>query len=346
MRGIKSHPWFILLAFWPWLAQGETIYQCIRADGKKYATNFPCPDKEGKVTVMKSPRAPAGEEKIPLLAEGRRGQYWIEVTINDNLTQKFLIDTGANQLLIPQSVVDKLTASNALSKSDYMQPTTATMADGTSKTFPVIRLNSIRLGNRYLKNITALVGQNYAMPLLGTSALDRLGNWSIDKEAGELVIESSSKDMDKSHNGTITYCQNLLSSLESRREEVSSLKEDNQSDAKELQKKIDQLKEREKLLKQERKEITSHTPHQVTAWNQKVSAFNKDQKDLQEEINQFNKRQEKRKTQSSSHLNEGKEQIKIFNQKCAGLPYQDYQGAWKEFPTFVEKTAQNQQATP
>jgi clan AA aspartic protease (TIGR02281 family) len=112
---------------------------------------------------------------IPLSKEG--GVYHIKATINGEIPLKFVVDSGAADVVLPEYVAQTLFANGSLERSDILGKSTYTFADGGTKTGTVINLKSITIGNVTIKNIRAsiLSGDNTAL-LLGQSALKNWGN--------------------------------------------------------------------------------------------------------------------------------------------------------------------------
>ncbi|MEO5332172.1 MAG: retroviral-like aspartic protease family protein [Magnetococcus sp. YQC-5] len=128
------------------------------------------------------------EDIIPFLTRGGKGQYWIPVLVNGQLTVEFLIDTGANIVVIPRNIIDKLAAMKSVTSKDWLGMTTATMADGSSGRHAMVRVDTIQIGRHVLKNMAAGVTPANGIPLLGTSALEQLGAWRIDSQKRYLSI--------------------------------------------------------------------------------------------------------------------------------------------------------------
>ncbi|MBF0429166.1 MAG: clan AA aspartic protease [Magnetococcales bacterium] len=160
---------------------------------------FHCTDAKGR-TILRSDSCRAGEwsanpqpedETIPFLSRGTRGQYWIPVLVNGQMTVDFLIDTGANIVVLPQDIVDGLVASGSVKPKDWLGVAASTLADGSMGRMSVVRLESLRIGRHVLRNIAVSVTPAKSMPLLGTPVLEQLGAWRIDSKQRQLRIPFS-----------------------------------------------------------------------------------------------------------------------------------------------------------
>ncbi|MBF0339525.1 MAG: retroviral-like aspartic protease family protein [Magnetococcales bacterium] len=160
----------------------STVRHCVDAKGRIILRSDHCGPGE------KDRDPPPPDEIIPLLPKGTRGQYWVAAVVNNRVTVEFLIDTGANVVVLPGDVTDKLAAQGSIRPEDWLGMAVSTMADGSSGRHAVARLESLRIGERELKNVAVTVTPAKGMPLLGTSVLEQLGAWRIDPEKRQLLI--------------------------------------------------------------------------------------------------------------------------------------------------------------
>lgn len=331
----------------PATAVSGAIYHCTRADGKTYATNRPCPMGERSAVAMKTRDRPGETEGVERLklSPSSRGQYWIETRINEVLKVTFLIDTGASQVLIPQDVLDKLTGMNTVDQGDHLPPRNATLADGSVKKFPALRLRTITLGERRIENVMAGVGGEKAVPLLGTSVLDRLGPWRIDQERGELVLGESARESPattppptptgKSGGGkTMHECKNMQTEINNRRKQMDDLLQTHKDDSARMEARLQTLREKERQLMETRKNINSGTALAVKYWNNEVDQLTRDQEETMTQLDRHKKTAAERKEQATNQNKTLQTLAGDFNKFCAGVLYQDYSGAWKEFPVY------------
>ncbi|GAB0056297.1 hypothetical protein SIID45300_00603 [Candidatus Magnetaquicoccaceae bacterium FCR-1] len=172
-----------LLCLVPNLNRGEgRLYHCIDAKGRTILKDQPCASGERD----RHPSPP--EEVVPLLPKGARGQYWIPVVLNDRVIVEFLIDTGANVVVLPGDIVDQMTGMGLIRASDWLGTVHSTLADGSTGQLAVARLESLRIGSRVLREVPFTVTGARGIPLLGTPVLEQLGAWRIDHRARKLLL--------------------------------------------------------------------------------------------------------------------------------------------------------------
>ncbi|HPL05534.1 MAG TPA: retropepsin-like aspartic protease [Bacteroidales bacterium] len=112
---------------------------------------------------------------------------WIEV---NGLKLKFIFDTGASSICISSAEATVLYRQGTLQKEDildvqYFQDATGKVSAGTR-----INLRTVKIDNRVLKNIEAIVIDNNEAPLLlGQSALEKFGKISIDNKNNVIIFE-------------------------------------------------------------------------------------------------------------------------------------------------------------
>ncbi|MEO5346454.1 MAG: retroviral-like aspartic protease family protein [Magnetococcus sp. YQC-9] len=170
-----------------WIVPGSvwsevTLHHCIDAKGRTILKDKPCASGE------RDRNPPPPEEEIPLLARGSRGQYWIPVVLNERVIVEFLIDTGANVVVMPGDIVDQMAGMGLIGASDWLGTVRSTLADGSSGLLAVARLQSLRVGSRMMHGVPFTVTASKGMPLLGTPVLEQLGGWRIDHRRGRLLI--------------------------------------------------------------------------------------------------------------------------------------------------------------
>lgn len=144
-----------------------------------------------------------GEESIPIKSETKKysngktvlkmenehGVKYIWIEIN-GIRLRFIFDTGASSICISSAEATVLIRQGTLKEEDILsvesfQDATGKISEGTK-----INLRTVKIGNRVLKNIEALVIDNTEAPLLlGQTALEKFGKISIDNKRGEITFE-------------------------------------------------------------------------------------------------------------------------------------------------------------
>ncbi|MBP4141968.1 retroviral-like aspartic protease family protein [Flavobacterium sp. P4023] len=117
------------------------------------------------------------------------GIYKIPVEINGS-NMNFIFDTGASIISMSATEAMFLYKQGTLKEEDFIgnvnfQDATGAISEGT-----VIRLKSVKIGNKTLENVEASVVHNSEAPLLfGQSALAEFGKISIDYKRNEITFE-------------------------------------------------------------------------------------------------------------------------------------------------------------
>ena len=119
------------------------------------------------------------------------GTFVIPVLINNVITLKFVVDSGASDVSIPADVVSTLLRTDTIDKSDFVGTQTYELADGTRVPSVRFRLRSLKVGGILIENVLAGVAPLEGSLLLGQSFLGRFKSWSMDNAAHVLVLDQS-----------------------------------------------------------------------------------------------------------------------------------------------------------
>jgi clan AA aspartic protease (TIGR02281 family) len=136
--------------------------------------------------IAASEKSPAGSGEIALENDG--GVYRVPVRINGALTVKFLIDSGASIVALPQDLVDTLTQSGAIVASDMLGRTKYVAADGKRHKSMSLMLRRLDVGGHTVTNVMAGVVPPHSEPLLGMSFLAKFKSWTLDNQRHVLII--------------------------------------------------------------------------------------------------------------------------------------------------------------
>lgn len=134
---------------------------------------------------------PVKAEKIRLIKEGNL--FTLPVTINNVINVHFILDTGANEVVIPADVASTLWRTRTIREEHLLPEVTVTLADGSQVKGQRVILESLQLGSRTIRQVPAIVGNYNGLLLLGQNFLERLGSWSIvvDRRGPVLLLGSS-----------------------------------------------------------------------------------------------------------------------------------------------------------
>ena len=135
-----------------------------------------------------SATAQAFAREVPLEASG--GTFLVPVLINDTITLKFTLDSGASDVTIPEDVFLTLVRAETITAADLRAPRRYSLADGSTVTHPTFIIRSLKVGDLQLVNVFGSVSGRSGSLLLGQSFLSRLSTWSIDNRRGVLVFNT------------------------------------------------------------------------------------------------------------------------------------------------------------
>ena len=127
------------------------------------------------------------KQLIPL--EQRGGVYAVPVLINNAITLKFIVDSGASDVSIPADVVFTLMRAGTIAESDFLDTKEYTLGDGSKTSSRRFRIRSLKVGDRVLNNVTASMSSTNGDLLLGQSFLNRFASWTINNQNHSLSLD-------------------------------------------------------------------------------------------------------------------------------------------------------------
>src|SRR5688500_18696703 len=104
-------------------------------------------------------------ETIPLQRD--RGAFHVVGRVNGAVSVKFVLDTGASDVLIPQEEAEALTRAGALGRDDFIGTQTYQLADGSRVKSRRIVLREVTVGGQSVRNVIASIGPFRSPALLG-----------------------------------------------------------------------------------------------------------------------------------------------------------------------------------
>jgi hypothetical protein len=140
--------------------------------------------------LLLAPDFPTAAEEIQL--EVHAGTYSIPVRINDTITLKFTLDSGATHVSIPADVVLTLERAGTIEAHDFIGTQTYILADGSKLPSPQFIVHELKVGNHLVRNIVASVAPVQGDLLLGQSFLAKLPKWMIDNNRRALILSDES----------------------------------------------------------------------------------------------------------------------------------------------------------
>jgi clan AA aspartic protease (TIGR02281 family) len=137
--------------------------------------------------VTAPPMSGTGERAVPMVSDG--GTFEVPVTINGQLTLKFVVDSGAADVSIPADVVMTLLRTEAISDADFLDKQTYQMADGSTVPSQRFVIRTLKIGDKTLENVVGRIAPTAGSLLLGQSFLSRFKSWSIDNQRRTLILD-------------------------------------------------------------------------------------------------------------------------------------------------------------
>jgi hypothetical protein len=176
---VREHP-----GIDPGTAQRETdhllyVLGCGLPDGAPSA-------EQATSSAPSTPDLPAKEDEIPLQRQGNT--YTLPVLVNGIIPIRFVLDTGAGDVLLPADVVFTLLRTGTLQSSDFISYRPYILADGRELPSAQFKIRELQVGQHTARNVIAGVGRLDSDALLGQSFLSRFGSATIDYKRGVLVL--------------------------------------------------------------------------------------------------------------------------------------------------------------
>jgi hypothetical protein len=132
------------------------------------------------------PPPTGGTDAVEMVGDG--GTFKVPVTINGQLTLKFVVDSGAADVSIPADVVLTLSRTGTIAEDDFLGAQTYKMADGSTVPSQRFLIRSLKVGDKMLENVTGSIAPVAGGLLLGQSFLSRFNSWSIDNQRQALML--------------------------------------------------------------------------------------------------------------------------------------------------------------
>jgi len=116
------------------------------------------------------------------------GVFTVPIEVNE-VPMKFIFDTGASSISISQVEASFLYKQGKLTEEDVRGSQQFQDANGDVSIGIIINLKTVKIGDRVLANVPASVVTNNSAPLLlGQSALQRFGKFTIDYQEGTITL--------------------------------------------------------------------------------------------------------------------------------------------------------------
>jgi len=147
----------------------------------------------GLAVALATPAAPVAaraENTAGEIALDREtgGGYSVAARVNDALTVKFIVDSGASVVVLPSDLVETLTKSGAIAPGDMLGRDNYVTADGRKHKGTRLMLRRLDVGGHTVTNVMASVAPAHAEPLLGLNFLAKFKSWTLDNRRHVLII--------------------------------------------------------------------------------------------------------------------------------------------------------------
>lgn len=112
----------------------------------------------------------------------KSGVYAIPCEVN-GVKRDFIFDTGAAHTSLSQEFVNELMAKRRLLQTDFTGAIQTRNASGVIDNNTTINIRQLKVGNRLIYNVKAIIAVSQKAPLLlGLNAIDMLGEWTMKKD--------------------------------------------------------------------------------------------------------------------------------------------------------------------
>ena len=148
--------------------------------------NAPSASTPPKQPPSEQPGVTSGPTVVPMVPES--GTFVVPVRINDQITLKFVIDSGASDVSVPADVVMTLLRTGTITDADFLGTQKYRMADGSSVPSQQFMIRSLKVGDRTLNDVAGSIAPVEGGLLLGQSFLRRFKSWSIDNQREALIL--------------------------------------------------------------------------------------------------------------------------------------------------------------
>ena len=138
--------------------------------------------QENNVTTARSSKTNSNKVILPIINEGN--MKYVYITIG-NKKYKYLIDTGASDMVINSDIEQDLLNTRFLRLGDYSQPRIYKIANGQEIKLKIANLNYITIDEQQFYDIDIAIGNQHASLLLGMSFLNRF-EWRFTNNTLEL----------------------------------------------------------------------------------------------------------------------------------------------------------------
>lgn len=160
----------------------ESVEKAASITGKKLSIK-PTAGLSAAERQLKTYEEAVISESLPL--EGDRGNFWVNVVINDQPFEKMVVDSGASTISLSSELAKKLDIKPKETDPDIV----VGLADGSRIPGKLVKLASVRVGKFTAENVECVVLGEQAInapPLLGMSFL---GQFKFELDAAQSLLK-------------------------------------------------------------------------------------------------------------------------------------------------------------
>lgn len=127
------------------------------------------------------------QEEIPMLMDS--GIYNIRINLNNKISLRALLDSGAAETSIPNDIIVFLIKTGTITDSDILDTKEYTLADGSVKSYRRVNIKQLQVGNVILFNVTGIIGDSSSSILLGQTFFKKFPSYSINNIRQVLILD-------------------------------------------------------------------------------------------------------------------------------------------------------------
>lgn len=105
------------------------------------------------------------------------------------LVNIWMLDCGATDMLVSDTMINKLLQLKLVSRNDFLGQQTYTLASGKDILCDVYRINNVQVGKFTVNNLVIGASKEANTFLLGKTLLNKFRRWSIDNQRDQLILE-------------------------------------------------------------------------------------------------------------------------------------------------------------
>lgn len=115
---------------------------------------------------------------IPMRKSGER--YFMPIKVNASVATEFVFDQWTTDVVISESLAQKLIQSGELKTNDWVGENTYTFEDGSKAPSAQLVLQQLKVGKQAIQNVDAMIVKNAkAEMMIGPTVLRKLGDYSF-----------------------------------------------------------------------------------------------------------------------------------------------------------------------